>query len=250
MITLAYHPREISFEAFHALHIDCFPDEPFREEGFEKWLQRDVWIAKEGDALVGFAEIRLESDHFHLPKLGVHSTHRQQGIGQMLLQAAIAHCEKLHLPITLHVRRNNLPALALYRKHGFSIEIESGAQFIVPIQEVLKASVNLPRALRAVCVKEYPRSERPAMELEFVTDQKEIVGSCKLDPLFPGCVRFTLQDANNQLLGALCAMEEYLDPSKEKLILTISGMQMQEACAKHGFPLNYELVKLMRPCGM
>jgi [ribosomal protein S18]-alanine N-acetyltransferase len=82
-----------------------------------------VWLtlAREGDAVVGFALARAVADEAELLLLAVRSGRQRQGIGQRLLDGfAAAAAERGATRLHLEVREGN-HALGLYERAGFSL---------------------------------------------------------------------------------------------------------------------------------
>ena len=76
-------------------------------------------IPLNGLQLVGFVGIWYMSDEAHIVSIGVIKTHRESGVGELLLisaiEQAILYGSKM---ITLEVRPSNKAAINLYKKHG------------------------------------------------------------------------------------------------------------------------------------
>jgi ribosomal protein S18 acetylase RimI-like enzyme len=102
------------------------------EEGIAKefgemgW--RRAWIAVgQSGQILGHIDIRTHgkrnAEHRVMLGMGVHGQHRQQGIGQELLQHVIDYCRQ-HPGICwldLEVMADNLPARRLYEKMNFAL---------------------------------------------------------------------------------------------------------------------------------
>ncbi len=69
------------------------------------------------DKIVGYAVIDRWPDQDHLVSIAVIPESREKGVGQALLNHLIERSQTERLK--LEVRRNNKPALDLYRKNGF-----------------------------------------------------------------------------------------------------------------------------------
>lgn len=77
-------------------------------------------LKQENSLIVGFAGILTSVDTADIMNIGVLPEYRKQGIGEKLLQnmenlAIFSNCEQM----MLEVRESNIPAIHLYRKHGF-----------------------------------------------------------------------------------------------------------------------------------
>ena len=70
--------------------------------------------------LLGYVGMIFVLDEGYISNVAVEPECRLQGVGDALIDALLARCEKHALAfVTLEVREGNLPAQALYAKHGF-----------------------------------------------------------------------------------------------------------------------------------
>jgi putative acetyltransferase len=131
--------RVADTEQFHAMLqlpgvVNGNPHMPYRtvastREYLEKLAAPEIAIAAViGDTLVGEAELTpLKGRRAHAASLGigVHDAWQRRGIGQVLMAELIDLADNwLGLRrLELHVFTDNHPALALYRKFGFEIEV-------------------------------------------------------------------------------------------------------------------------------
>lgn len=78
-------------------------------------------VARRADGVVaGYVCWWRVGDEIHLLNLAVHPEHRRQGLGRRLLGLLLSAAEEAGMKrVTLEVRQDNLPALALYEAHGF-----------------------------------------------------------------------------------------------------------------------------------
>lgn len=82
----------------------------------------DVLVARVGDSLVGHAQIVAtdEPDRFELKSLAVLARHRGAGIGQELVEAAIALCrERRARSLTVSTATADIANLRFYQRRGF-----------------------------------------------------------------------------------------------------------------------------------
>lgn len=95
-----------------------WPAQVFLEELSRDWARVDV--ARERGRVVGFVDYWLVHDEVHLLAIATHPDARRRGIGQRLLDhlLALARARAAAL-VTLEVRRNNVPAIAMYERAGF-----------------------------------------------------------------------------------------------------------------------------------
>jgi ribosomal-protein-alanine N-acetyltransferase len=71
--------------------------------------------------IVGLAGVWIMADEAHLTTIGVRKAYRRQGIGELLLIAAISVATMHNAQVlTLEVRASNFIASTLYEKYGFS----------------------------------------------------------------------------------------------------------------------------------
>ena len=98
-----------------------WPPEAFQQELRHNRLSRYT-VARQGNAVVGYAGVWLMVDEAHVTTFAVHPDWRRQGIGRRLLLAMLIVAEELHAArMTLEVRVSNVAAQALYGAHGFAI---------------------------------------------------------------------------------------------------------------------------------
>jgi [ribosomal protein S18]-alanine N-acetyltransferase len=98
-----------------------WPAEAFQQELRHNRLARYT-VARQGNAVVGYAGVWLMVDEAHITTFAVHPDWRRQGIGRRLLLAMLIVAEELQaVRMTLEVRVSNLAAQALYLAHGFAI---------------------------------------------------------------------------------------------------------------------------------
>jgi ribosomal-protein-alanine N-acetyltransferase len=95
-----------------------WPREVFADELGRAWARIDV--ARHADRVIGFVDYWLVTDEVHLLAIATAPDHRRRGVAARLLDhlLAVAHATKAVL-VTLEVRRNNVPAIALYERRGF-----------------------------------------------------------------------------------------------------------------------------------
>ena len=101
----------------------CFSD-PWSAEMLKESLENPLYrffVYEDAGAAAGYAGMFLVLDEGNIANIAVFPEYRRKGIGEALLSALIqcGRDEKLSVLI-LEVREGNLPALALYRKKGFT----------------------------------------------------------------------------------------------------------------------------------
>ena len=106
-----------------ALEKICFPDDPWSGELFRAALDSPdtVLLTAEGEdgAVLGYAVLSVILDEGNLDNIAVTPDFRRRGVAEALL-SALAEFGRTSLSfLFLEVRATNLPAIALYEKHGF-----------------------------------------------------------------------------------------------------------------------------------
>lgn len=48
-LLIEYQPATLSFDQFHHVDVECFPEELIRSEDFPKFLAQDLWAAYDSD---------------------------------------------------------------------------------------------------------------------------------------------------------------------------------------------------------
>lgn len=101
----------------------CF-SMPWTAEQLESQLkdaQHEFIAAVSPDGkILGYVGMMVVLDEGYISNVAVSPEHRRQGIADALIDHLCAICETLKLSfVTLEVRAGNVPAIALYEKHGF-----------------------------------------------------------------------------------------------------------------------------------
>ena len=106
-----------------ALEKICFPADPWSEELFRTALEHPhtVLLAAEGEdgVVLGYAVLSVVLDEGNLDNIAVAPYFRRQGVADALLSALTELGRTRLSALFLEVRSSNLPAIALYEKHGF-----------------------------------------------------------------------------------------------------------------------------------
>ena len=85
------------------------------------WTRRYTTWEPGQDFLAGFVGTWYKDDEAHIVSVGVKTEYQRQGIGELLLIAAIEHAmARSARVVTLEVRVSNITAKTLYKKYGFS----------------------------------------------------------------------------------------------------------------------------------
>ena len=78
-------------------------------------------LAPDGTVL-GYVGMMYVLDEGYISNVAVSPDYRRQGIADALIDRLCAICETLQLSfMTLEVRSGNVPAIALYEKHGYTV---------------------------------------------------------------------------------------------------------------------------------
>lgn len=100
---------------------------PWSKESIAKELQNEFAryvVAMKDNLIIGYAGAWLILDEGQITNIAVHPEYRGIGASHMLLDALIDVCALENITsMTLEVRKSNIAAQSLYKKHGF---IEEG----------------------------------------------------------------------------------------------------------------------------
>ena len=90
----------------------------FSDEG-----QSALWVADYDNAIIGMVGVQKTSDHgAEVRRLRVHAGFRRKGVGAKLMEQALSFCRHHgYLKVTLDVRIERGPAIALFEKFGFQL---------------------------------------------------------------------------------------------------------------------------------
>ena len=101
---------------------------PWSRQQFLGELASDAtryFLAEADGQIVGYAGAWLIVDEVQITNIAVHSDYRRRGIGKALLTHLLNATQKEGATFySLEVRRSNLPAQALYKSQGFSVQGE------------------------------------------------------------------------------------------------------------------------------
>ncbi len=97
--------------------------QPMSEKEFERELDvnfsRTLAAFLDGET-AGFINIWIVGGNADLNNIAVKKEYRRMGLGQMLLDSALALCKECE-SMTLEVRVSNTAAIAFYKKNGFEL---------------------------------------------------------------------------------------------------------------------------------
>src|ERR1700692_1176907 len=100
------------------------------KESYEKphSLGQIVLVAHSNGEIRGFLVARIAADEAEILNTAVDPAHRREGIGSLLLAAAISTAQAHNAKnVYLEVRESNRKAIAFYVKHGFAKSAERHA---------------------------------------------------------------------------------------------------------------------------
>ena len=116
-MTAAHLPQATALEKV------CFPADPWSSKLFRAALDNPhtVLLLAEGEdgGVLGYAVMSAVLDEGNLDNIAVDPRRRRQGVANALLSALTAIGRTTLSVLFLEVRVSNLPAVALYEKHGF-----------------------------------------------------------------------------------------------------------------------------------
>ena len=88
----------------------------------ERMLQHELsrgqgWVVDVGGRVVGYILVRNDEGLLDITRLGVADGSRREGLGRLLLERALMEPGD----VILTVKKDNAPAITLYRHYGFKI---------------------------------------------------------------------------------------------------------------------------------
>jgi ribosomal-protein-alanine N-acetyltransferase len=111
-------------ESIVALDYELFPQNNFNERTLSHQLDKGAgWLSFEGEQLTGYMLVNgAQGPLMDILRLGVRESYRRRGFGKDLLQTAIKVSRNGYgVGLMLTVLKTNVPAIRLYRQHGFEI---------------------------------------------------------------------------------------------------------------------------------
>ncbi len=260
-IRIEYKPSTCRVADVSSIDAECFPHEPMDAQALTNAMQQDFWAAWNDDALAGFAYVQRRPNVSWLSRIGTAIEHRRQGVATALMEAVLEHCRRIGLPETvLYVQTDNPVAIRLYQRFGFRA-VEATYQFMLSNPQDRLTEEN-KAGIVAVPICEVPDSSLPRFPPEWAhiagmhqppdtyvlifRHGAESVGYCRLNPRFPGCFPFVVDQPAQRLMPALCSIKNYLRPDRAILKLTVWDSAVAQACRLAGLELNYELLKMHR----
>lgn len=242
---MIYKDPAFLYEDFCVIDTECFPRDRLSASQFDDLKRREFWTACYEGRTVGFMSAEVAGNSAHLSRIAVLSAYRGKGIASRMMDLLLTFCEKACCKcVTLYVETTNSPAIRLYEKYGFTVT-QDISQFVVPIRRILSEMQPVPPRIFAIPAMDDGGHEKQR-SLVFTDEHAHPVGACVLDPEFPGCLHYALDDPDKNLPASLAALNEYLNPNKDTLILTIGQLSLVQACRSLHFPCNYALFRMDR----
>ncbi len=103
-----------------------------------------AWVVELNSVLVGFLIGRIAADEFEILNMAVSQAHRRSGIGSRLLESALEFSRTVgSARAYLEVRASNGPALALYKRHGFTECGRRAGYYREPLEDALLLCLRL-----------------------------------------------------------------------------------------------------------
>jgi ribosomal-protein-alanine N-acetyltransferase len=115
----------------------------------ESLLQLDsvaqaAWVADRDGIVAGFLIGRSAADEFEILNMAVSRAQRRHGIGSKLLECVIDFSRKVGTArVYLEVRASNEPAIAVYRRHGFTACGRRARYYRDPVEDAILLSLFL-----------------------------------------------------------------------------------------------------------
>jgi len=103
-----------------------------------------AWVAEWEGIVAGFLIGRSAADEFEILNMAVAREHRRLGIGSKLLESALEVSRKAgSARVYLEVRASNEPAIALYKRHGFTECGRRVKYYRDPVEDAVLLSLSL-----------------------------------------------------------------------------------------------------------
>ena len=115
---------ESDLDAVLAIEISLFSSEAWDRDGFLYEMNDNpyatVFVAWEDDQVIGFVDLWIMYEQAQISDIAVSAVHQKQGVGQQLMNKAIALAINKQCDVmSLEVRVSNDKAIALYQKNNF-----------------------------------------------------------------------------------------------------------------------------------
>lgn len=99
-------------------------------------------VAVEDGTVVGFCVLHKAADEGELYQIAVREHTKRRGVGDLLLKETLEYCKKNGLvSVFLEVRKGNVPAVSLYKKHGFTVVGRRKNYYSSPVEDAIIMSL-------------------------------------------------------------------------------------------------------------
>ena len=254
---LEHNPRDLNYPELSRLNDLCFRDEPVSEYDFRAYTSDGIWTVYHGEMLVGFGAYMLGEERSHIRRIAVHPDYRSLGLGSRLMAAMIQDSQNAAVArITLNVQQDNLAAIRLYEKFGFSIQGES-VQFVVtinPAERSDRSVMAIPAYLQEI--KDLPCLDRlthlakqhdpPDRHALVFLHQGLPVGVTLFSPDFPGCRTFEVFTDEQGIQELVDFLDPYARPGKRTIRITTRDENAIELFRAVGVVENYSLFDMVK----
>lgn len=114
-------PKHIDSEDLYALDCLLFPNDQWSKAEFDRITEKSIsLVAYDKDRLIGYVLFRQDPQLSELMRIGISETQRRRGLAEGLIKTGLQ--ELRSEAIFLTVRLNNVGAISLYRKFGFTLQ--------------------------------------------------------------------------------------------------------------------------------
>jgi len=254
--TIHYQPKHLTYRLFSQVNDLCFADEPISEYEFHSMMAGDFWCIYSDKTLAGYGILNVSQITAHIKRMAVHPDYRSQGLGSRLMEIMLGHCSAKKVNrIDLLVEQDNLAAINLYKRFGFSI-IEECVQFevdicgeknqttfVLPIS-AYEAKNHGPLPHRVV---QWEQSHDPPhiYILLFVRDNM-IVGFTRFNPHYPGCSPFKIFNEGEDIAAIISLLDEFVLPQQKRIKVTTGNKIAINYFFEKNYKENYKLFVMTR----
>ncbi len=243
-IDVIYRPSCLQYESFCPIVKQCFPAEPFNRELFHEMQANHFWIVISNAQTIGYAYAREVNGHMHLSQISIIPGERGKGYARLLMDRLIGLSGVLDKTgITLSVQTDNAAAIRMYKEYSFT-EKGKKYQYIIP-HSLLHTEKVIGNEITAMVQNEGEGKDGlpTRLEIGFFLDGVSC-GHCRLDPDFPGCSSYGIDLPEINFPRSLNALEKYLSPDVDHLVLTFSDTALRDVCEAYELTCNYELIEM------
>jgi ribosomal-protein-alanine N-acetyltransferase len=139
----AFGPGDV--DAVLLIQSRCLETAQWSRADYVRIAQEGVggWVAQQGPGVLGFLVARAAADELEILNLGVLPPARRQGVGRLLLEAAL-HWGRVSgaARAFLEVRESNKPARLFYKAQGFIVTGRRPLYYVRPPEAALVLSLS------------------------------------------------------------------------------------------------------------